>query len=114
MLDTEVEAKVVLKNLLKSHTNLMLADKSSKGCFIANSTAELSDDLAIQVFLKNYNDTMQLKLITWFSESKYEDQSNELADLFLTHLTGISILSKYLKDPERFERSNNIFLSLFK
>jgi TetR/AcrR family transcriptional repressor of nem operon len=114
MLDTEVEAKVVLKNLLKSHTNLMLADKSSKGCFIANSTAELSDDLAIQAFLKNYNDTMQLKLITWFSESKYEDQSNELADLFLTHLTGISILSKYLKDPERFERSNNIFLSLFK
>jgi TetR/AcrR family transcriptional repressor of nem operon len=114
MLDTKAEAKEVLRTLLKAHTNLMLADKSSKGCFIANATAELSDDVEIQEFLKNYNDAMQLKLINWFAESKYQDQSNELADLFITHLTGISILSKYLKDAERFERSNNIFLSLFK
>ena len=53
---------------------------------------------------------MRTKLKEIFNGSKYSGESEAIADMIINHLTGISVMSKFVKDPKRFDRSNEIFL----
>lgn len=102
-----------IRGLLEMHTEVMLNDPGAKGCFIANSTSELADDDAVQAFLVEHNKIMKEKLSALFQGSYYADNSEVIADLILTHITGISVMSKIVRDPERFYSANEMFLRIF-
>lgn len=102
-----------IKALFDLHTNMMLKDTGSRGCFIANSTTELADDEKVQAFLEEHNQVMRAKFVKLLAGSLWADQSEVYADLILTHFTGISVMSKFIKDPERFRQANEVFLKVF-
>ncbi|MFY0674793.1 MAG: TetR/AcrR family transcriptional regulator [Bacteroidia bacterium] len=101
-----------VKYFINRHTEMMMADVDARGCLIANSTSELSDDKEIQALLKEHNDYMRSK-ISKVLQPKFSDKSNVLADLVLNHVTGISMMSKFIKDPTRFKNSNEAFMKVF-
>ena len=92
----------------------MLADSEPKGCFIANSTVELSSSPEIQEFLKEHNQMMKSKLIDYLSTGSFTNDIEVLTDTILNHLTGISVMSKIIKDKEVFKKSNALFMQLIK
>ena len=102
-----------IRIMLENHTDMMLTDTSHKGCFIANSTAELADDVMIKAFLEEHNQLMRFRLVNFFANSSYSDDSEALADLVLTHLTGISLMSKFIEDSSRFYQANKLFMKVF-
>ena len=103
----------IISRLLNKHTELMLNDSSARGCFIANSTAELADDAAIQLFLEKHNQIMRSKLIKLLANSQYTTDAGAFADLIITHLTGISVMSKFMRDSARFKLANQSFMKVF-
>ncbi len=99
---------------LNKHTEFMLADTKSRGCFIANSTVELSASTQIQEFLKGHNKIMKSKLMDYLSTGSFTNDIEVLADTILNHLTGISVMSKFIKNKEVFDKSNALFMQLIK
>ncbi len=99
-----------IKNFLKLHTEAMLNDPESRGCLIANSTSELAHDKEIQAFLTEHNEKMKAKFVQFLSDSHLSEKAEAIADLLLIHVTGISVMSKFIKDPKRFEASNERFI----
>lgn len=99
-----------LRKFLDFHTQTMLNDTNAKGCLIANSSAELAHDEAIQGFLLEHNQEMRTRIVAYLSDSSLADNAGAIADALLIHVTGISVLSKFLKDAERFKASNEQFL----
>ncbi|KAA3622561.1 MAG: TetR/AcrR family transcriptional regulator [Bacteroidetes bacterium] len=100
-------------NLLDKHTQMMLMDSGAKGCFIANSTSELADDGQVREFLIKHNQLMRDKIKALFIDSPYAENADVIADLVLTHITGISVMSKFVRNPDRFQSSNEIFMKIF-
>lgn len=99
-----------LEHFLNFHTKTMLDDPSSKGCLIANSTTELSHDSDMKKFLLEHNEMMRLKLSEYLDGSKYEERKEGLVDSILIYVTGISVITKFNKDPERYRKANENFL----
>ena len=88
----------------------MYSQTHAKGCFIANSTAELADDPAVQEFLLEHNAIMKEQLVSHLNGGRFSHSSSVIADLILAHVTGISVLSKIVSDKSRFEDSNKAFM----
>ena len=101
-----------VKHLLAKHTEMMLAGPVSRGCFIANSTAELADDVQVQAFLEEHNQTMRAKLTKIFDGSPLESQAEAISDMVLIHMTGISVMSKVVRDSQRFNSTNELFVRM--
>ena len=101
-----------IRYFLNKHTELMLCDPSSKGCFLANSTTELSDDALIQEYLNEHNQTMRAKLVEYLKKGDFSLDLDTLADTIITQLTGISVMSRIIKDKNRFKESNELFMRL--
>lgn len=101
-----------IKNFLEKHTEIMLEDSNTKGCFIANSTSELSNDEKISTFLKEHNSIMKSKLVNYLRKGQFKEDVDVIADAILTHATGISVLSQIIKDKSRFKASNDLFIKL--
>jgi len=99
---------------LDKHTEMMFADTEAKGCFIANSTVELSDDSAMQFFLKEHFQVMKSKLVEYLDTGSFKNDVDALAESILLHVTGISVLSKVNKDRSVFDKSNALFMQLIK
>lgn len=105
--DDPIEA---LEYLLEKHTEMMLDDIGARGCFIANSTTELSNDNGVQAFLQEHNQIMRAKLGGVLARTKHAQNADAITDLILNHLTGISVMSKLVKDSKRFKASNEVFM----
>ena len=103
-----------ITSLLNHHTKMMVSDPNAKGCFLANSTTELSNDNEIRSYIEEHNSLMKSKIMNCFKDYKSDKTSSELADLILTQLTGISVLSKFINDENRIEASNKLFIELIK
>jgi len=103
-----------IRTFLDKHTEMMFSDPSSKGCFIVNTTTELSDDEYVQSYLCEHNEKMKFKLVEYLKKGSFSTDQEILADLILTHVTGISVLSKHIKDKARFQASNDLFMQLIK
>ncbi len=101
-----------IRYFLNKHTELMLSDPSFKGCFIANSTTELSDDALIQEYLNEHNQIIRAKLVDYLKKGNFSLDLDTLADTILTQLTGISVMSRIIKDKNRFKKSNELFMRL--
>lgn len=101
-----------IRYFLKTHTSMMMADESAKGCFIANSTTELSDDEEMQAFLEEHNRLMKARLEAYLRKGPFKKESDTVADMILQQATGISVLSKIIKDEARFNASNELLLEL--
>ena len=102
-----------IRNFLKFHTETMLNDPSSRGCLIANSTAEMAHDVELQKFLTEHNEIMKAKFVDFLSGGHLAEHADAIADTLLIHVTGISVMSKFIKDPMRFHASNEEFLKSF-
>jgi TetR/AcrR family transcriptional repressor of nem operon len=102
-----------IRNLLDMHTESLLSDTASKGCFIANCTTDLPEDTFTQEFVTEHNQIMKAKLVKYMKKGSFSQDPNALADIILTQLTGISVLSRIIKDKNRFKESNEHFMSLF-
>ena len=99
-----------IRNFLELHTEVMLNDPSSRGCFIANSTAEMSHDVEIQKFLTEHNEIVKAKFVDFLAGSHLAEHADAIADTLLIYVTGVSVMSKFIKDPKRFHASNEEFL----
>lgn len=99
-----------ISKFLDFHTKTMLNDSESRGCLIANSSAELSSDKAIQRFLFEHNQMMKSKIMNFLANTDLNENAETIADALLIHVTGISVISKFIKDPKRFNASNQQFL----
>ncbi len=99
-----------IKNLIALHTETMLSSNASKGCFVANSTAELASDETVSAVLKDHNTNMKAGIVAYLKASNITTDSAALADLILSHLSGISLLSKIITDPKRFKAANTAFI----
>lgn len=102
-----------IRYLLDTHTESMINDSASKGCFIANCSTEIPEDSFVQEFLTKHNQIMKEKLVEYMKEGNFFLERKALADLILTQLTGISVLSRIIKDKARFSESNKQFMKLF-
>jgi len=99
-----------IRNFLTLHTQAMLDDGHARGCLIANSSAEMAHDMEMQNFLLEHNNIMKSKLIDYLFGGSLAPKAEIIADALLIHVTGISVISKFMKDPERFKASNEQFL----
>lgn len=97
---------------LDTHTEFMLSDPIAKGCFFANTTSECSNDESINELLLDHNKKMKLRLSDYLEDETDDTDVVALVDVIITHVTGISIMSKVVKDPARFESSNKLFMVL--
>ena len=101
-----------IRSFLNMHTATMLSGSAAKGCFIANSTSALSDGSFMQSCLEDHNKVMKTKLATYLKKGVFADKAEAYADLILGQITGISVLSKVIDDPARFEAANDLFMQL--
>ena len=99
-----------IRNFLAHHTQAMLNDPLAKGCLIANSSTEMAYDKEIQQFLLEHNQIVKSKIVEYLSESHLAQNAEQIADALLIHVTGVSVISKFMKDEERFKASNELFL----
>ncbi len=97
---------------IDKHTEMMFTDTISKGCFIANSTVELSDDSETQDFLREHYQIMKSKLVDYLNRGSFKNDVDTLAESILVHMTGISVLSKVNTDKSVFDKSNALFMQL--
>ncbi len=95
---------------LEFQSNNLLKDPLSKGCLIANTSAEMASDEEIERFLLEYNQSMKSAIVNYLIEGPLADQAEEIADSLLIYTTGVSIMSKYIKDPKRFNASHDQFI----
>ncbi|MDX2360868.1 MAG: TetR/AcrR family transcriptional regulator [Crocinitomicaceae bacterium] len=103
-----------IRNFLDTHTEMMLLDPVSKGCFITNTCTGSSNDVFVQNYLKEHNRIMKLKLVDYLKHDSLSTNPELLADLILTQVTGISVLAKIINDKARFSDSNDLFMQLVK
>lgn len=99
-----------IKNFLERHTQKMLNDCDAKGCLITNSSTELAHDKEIQAFLLEHNQVIRTKIIEYLSAGPLAKDAASIADALLIHITGISVMAKFMKDEARFQASNEQFL----
>lgn len=103
-----------IRKFLDFHTETMLNDSESRGCLIANSSAELAHDKEIQHFLLEHNQMMKSMIMNFLANTGLDENTEAIADALLIHVTGISVISKFIKDPKRFNASNQQFLKSLK
>lgn len=113
MLAASPDPQEGIMKFVLGHTQSILNDPESKGCLVANSSAECSEDGEVQAFLANHNELIRAKLAAYLGPKvKGKQRSEALAHLVMNHMTGISVMSKVIKDPQQFADSNQLFLEM--
>ena len=110
VLNSENDPILGIRKFLEFQAENLLLDPFAKGCLIANTTAEMAHDKEILNFLIENNEILKSKIADYLSSSYLSDQAEAIADAILIYTTGVSIISKFIKDPERLRASNEVFL----
>ncbi len=110
VLHSESDPILGIRKFLEFQAENLLNDPCSKGCLIANTSAEMAHDNKIASFLMENNQILKSVIVEYLSDSSLSEQSEEIADAILIYTTGVSIISKFMKDPERLKASNEQFL----
>ena len=110
VLNSESNPILGIRKFLEFQIENLLLDPYSKGCLIANSSAELAHDKEISSFLMENNQILKSKIVDYLSGTSLSEQAEAIGDAILIYTTGVTIISKFLKDPERFKASNELFL----
>lgn len=102
-----------IERFVLGHTQAILNDPERKGCLVANSSAECGEHGEVQDFLAKHNGLIRSKLGAYLSPKMKDAQAAEaLAHLIMNHMTGISVMSKVMKDAQQFAASNQLFLEM--
>ena len=110
VLNSESDPILGIRKFLEFQTENLLLDPYSKGCLIANTTAEMANDKEISGFLMENNEILKSKIVDYLADGPLSEQADAIADAILIYTTGVSLISKFLKDPERLKASNELFL----
>lgn len=90
--------KETLDYFLNNVINELLSDKKHKGCFMANTCAELGgQDLEIQKRLNEHHHQFEEKLLEYLNtkEWTYKIEKDAFINLFLTYVMGMKQQSKF-------------------
>lgn len=98
-----------IKNYIENHTAIMLDGDKRKGCFVANSTAELANDETVRTFLQEHNAIMKSGIVDYLKAGNISG-AEAIADAVLTYTMGISLLSKIIDKPKRLKAANAVFM----
>ena len=110
VLTSETDPISGIRKFLNFQAENLLLDPYSKGCLIANTTAEMSHDEEIKDFLLENNQILKSKIVDYLSGTYLSEQAEAIADAILIYTTGVTIISKFMKDSSRFKASNELFL----
>ena len=77
---------------------------------IANTTTEMAHDKEIQSSLIASNQHMKSIILDYLADGRLSERADVIADSILIYTTGVAVLSKYIKDPKRFEASLDQFI----
>ncbi len=110
VLNSESDPILGIRKFLDFQVENLLRDPYSKGCLIANTSAELAHDKEISRFLLENNQILKSKIVDYLSDTFLSDQAEAIGDAILIYTTGVTIISKFMKDVERFKASNELFL----
>lgn len=110
VLNSESDPILGIKNFLDFQAENLLLDPFSKGCLLANTSAELAHDKEISSFLLENNQILKSKIIDYLSNTSLSSQAEAIGDAILIYTTGVTIISKFMKDPVRLKASNELFL----
>ncbi len=110
ILYSESDPILGIRKFLEFQSKNLLLDPYAKGCLIANTSAEMSQDKEIESFLLENNQILKSKIVDYLSETSLSEDAGAIGDAILIYTTGVSIISKFMKDPERLKDSNELFL----
>ena len=115
ILQAEKDVKVGIKKVCYANVERRFADKERRGCLVANTCSELGNmDLEMRVTIAEHNKDVQTLLSTYIDGAALPKGvvANQLADVFLSFLTGISQEVKYKEDKNEVLRSVDTLLLL--
>ena len=108
LLDSEKDMKTGLNRLLTLTLDEMLADEKHKGCFVANTSAELggSDPIIRESLLDHHQalHSILLKYLNGFTWD-YQISRKSFIDLMMTYVMGMNQEVKYHQDRDHFVES---------
>lgn len=110
VLNSETDPISGIRKFLNFQAENLLLDPYSKGCLIANTSAEMSHDKEISDFLLENNQILKSKIVDYLSDTYLSDQAEAIGDAILIYTTGVTIITKFMKDPARLKASNELFL----
>ena len=115
ILQAEEDVKVGIKKICYSNVERRFADKERKGCLVANTCSELGNmDREMRDTIAEHNKEVQTLLSTYIEGAALPKgvAANQLADVFLSFLIGISQEIKYKKDKNEVLKSVDTLLLL--
>ena len=110
VLNSESDPISGIRKFLTFQAENLLADPYSKGCLIANTSAEMSHDKEISDFLLENNQVLKSKIVDYLTGTYLSDKAEAIGDAILIYTTGVTIITKFMKDPARLKASNELFL----
>lgn len=110
LLHSENEPLLGIRKYLEMYSESMLKDPHSRGCIITNTSTEMAHDKGIENFLQEDNQKMKAVIIDYLADSSLADRAEVIADSMLIYRSGVSVMSKFIKDRERFKASLDQFM----
>ena len=115
MLSTQKDVKKGMRNLLEGTMNNALADTKRKGCFIANTCAEMGNsDAEIQPLLVAHQEEVLEIFQDYLKDYSFGSgiSAKQMASLIMTFLTGMNQEVKIKKDASAIQPSIDALLRL--
>jgi len=70
----------------------------------------MAHDKGIKSFLLENNQSMKSIIVDYLANGPLSDRAEVIADSILIYTTGVSVLSKFIKDRKRFKASLDQFM----
>ncbi len=99
-----------LRHLVNNHTKLMLEKMEGNGCFMANSSVELSKEEKLRPHFQMHNASVKKLLADYINRDPWHIDAEVLADVLIMHFTSISVMSKFMEDSDRIRKVNSLFI----
>lgn len=110
LLNQESDPILGIRRYMEFHSENLLKDPQSKGCLIVNTSTEMAHDKGIESFLLENNQSMKSIIVDYLAGGRLSDRADVIADSILIYTTGVSVLSKFIKDRNRFKASLDQFI----
>ena len=110
LLNQESDPILGIRKYIEMYSAGLLKDPESRGCLIVNTTTEMAHDKEIQSSLIENNQRMKSIILDYLANGRLSERADVIGDSILIYTSGVAVLSKYIKDPERFKASLDQFM----
>lgn len=110
LLHQESDPILGIRKYIEMYSEGLLSDPRSRGCLIVNTSTEMAHDKGIESSLLDNNNNMKSAIVDYLAESRLADRAEVIADSVIIYSSGVAVLSKYIKDRERFTASLDQFM----